>query len=200
MPVLPWETLFHCGRKTLALCTTPGVLSFLTFSWLLSLIVKLMPQSFYTVGECTRRYPFMNDILWSIIVINVNKYTLSKKLLTVKITLSCFLQATKSCCVHKASENRNNHPKSGWLWTLFHGGIVFFFRLLPLRVVRVDRLPTRSLVSSSVTPPLCVSSFTSSVDLLWGLPLFLHCKKRGRPHFLHCKIEMSKPSQAWLPL
>lgn len=51
---------------------------------------------------------------------------------------------------------------------------LFFFQLLPLEVV-VDHFHDHlhlTLPSSSITPALCTSSFTTSINLLCGLPVF----------------------------
>lgn len=53
--------------------------------------------------------------------------------------------------------------------------LAFFFFFLPLGVVKVDHLPSSHpiLTSFSITSTLCMPSFTISMNLLWGLPLFL---------------------------
>lgn len=46
---------------------------------------------------------------------------------------------------------------------------IFFFQLIPLRVATMDHLPPSIPPSFSVTPTFRMSSFTTSMGVLWGL-------------------------------
>lgn len=60
-------------------------------------------------------------------------------------------------------------------YSLYNNSVFFFFQLPPLGFATVDHLPPSYPItwSSFITPALCRSSFTKSMNLIWDFPLFL---------------------------